>query len=107
MRSLVLVASLTLGLVTACGESHPGFGLNDIDVECDGGLCLGVSTGTLDGGGRYRVEVLSEDETAVRYTISWTGSPSTNDDAQLLLLPMSDPLDGRAVYVNGDRIDDR
>ena len=105
MRSLVLVASLTLGLVTACGETHPGFGLHDVDVDCDSGLCVSVFTGTLDGGGRYKVEVVSEDEVAVRYSISWTGSPSTNDDAQQLLLPLSDPLGGRAVYVNGDRID--
>ena len=64
-----------------------------------------VSVTNLSDGGRYKIELISETDEAIRYRVTWTGEVDSESDAgMLVVVPIPGPLDGRAIYFNDQLI---
>jgi hypothetical protein len=101
-----LAATTTLALtMSACGAQRPDFGLVFEDAPCDEPPCVEVSVTILSDGGRYKIELISETDEAIRYQVTWTGEVDSESDVGMsVVVPIPGPLDGRAIYFNDQLI---
>ncbi len=91
--------------MSSCGAQQPDFALIFEDARCDEPPCVEVSVTVLSDGGRYKIELSSETDEAIRYQVTWTGEPDhESDEGMTVTVPIPGPLDGRAIYFNDQLI---